>query len=89
MTLASTTVIDKVETLQDGTLQVRQAEIITKDGVEITRTFHRWVRNPGDTAAQSDPAPVPAIATAVWTTEIVSAYQSAQAAILAQKQSGQ
>jgi hypothetical protein len=78
MTLASTTVIDKVETLQDGTLQVRQAQIITQDGVEIARNFHRWVRHPGDTAAQSDPAPVPAIAAAVWTSEVISAYQAAQ-----------
>jgi len=80
MTLASTTVIDKTEVLEDGTIQVRQAEVITKDGVEITRTFHRWIRVPGDIAAQSDPAPVPAIATAVWTSEVVSAYQAAQAA---------
>ena len=85
MTLASITTIDKVETLQDGTLQIRQAEIITKDGVEIARNFHRWVRHPGDTAAQSDPAPVPAIAAAVWTQEVVAAYE---AAVAAQKQPG-
>jgi hypothetical protein len=80
MTLASSTIIDRTEVLEDGTIQVRQAEVITKDGVEITRTFHRWVRHPGDTAAQSDPAPVPAIANAVWTSEVISAYQAAQAA---------
>ena len=80
MTLASTTIIDKTEVLEDGTIQVRQAEVITKDGVEITRTFNRWVRHPGDTAAQSDPAPVPAIAAAVWTESVISAYQAAQAA---------
>ena len=80
MTLASTTTIDKTEVLQDGTIQVRQAEVITKDGVEITRTFHRWTRVPGDTAAQSDPAPVPAIANAIWTSEVVSAYQAMIAA---------
>ena len=85
MTLASSTVIDKTEVLQDGTIQIRQAEIITKDGVEIARNFHRWVRHPGDTAAQSDPAPVPAIASAVWTTEVVAAYE---AAVAAQKQPG-
>jgi len=76
MTLATSTVIDKVETLQDGTIQVRQAEIITKDGVEIARNFTRWVRHPGDTAAQSDPAPVPAIASAVWSAEVISAYEA-------------
>jgi hypothetical protein len=78
MTLASTNVIDKTEVLEDGTIQVRQAEVITKDGVEITRTFNRWVRHPGDTAAQTDPAPIPAIANAVWTESVISAYQAAQ-----------
>ena len=79
MTLASTTIIDKTEVLQDGSIQVRQAEIITKDGVEIARNFSRWVRHPGDTAAATDPAPVPAIASAVWTQEVISAYQAQQA----------
>jgi len=79
MTLSSRTTIDKTEVLEDGSIQVRQAEIITKDGVEIARNFHRWVRHPGDTEAQSDPAPVPAIANAVWTTEVISAYQAQQA----------
>jgi hypothetical protein len=76
MTLASTTVIDKTEVLENGTIQIRQAEVITKDGVEITRSFHRWVRTPGDTQAQTDPAPIPAIATVVWTPEVISAYQA-------------
>jgi len=76
MTLASTIIIDRTEVLEDGTIQVRQAEVITKDGVEITRSFHRWVRTPGDTAAQSDPVPIPAIASAVWTPEVISAYQA-------------
>ena len=80
MTLSSSTIIDRTEVLENGTIQVRQAEVITKDGVEITRTFNRWVRHPGDTAAQSDPAPVPAIAAAIWTQEVISAYQAAQAA---------
>ena len=85
MTLASNTIIDKTEVLQDGTIQVRQAEIITKDCVEIARNFHRWVRHPGNTAAQFDPAPVPAIASAVWTQEVIAAYE---AAVAAQKQPG-
>jgi len=85
MTLASNTIIDRTEVLEDGTIQVRQAEVITKDGVEITRTYHRWVRHPGDTAAQSDPAPVPAIAAAVWTQEVITAYQAAQAAAQASR----
>jgi len=85
MTLASTLIIDKTEILEDGTIQVRQAEIITKDGNEIARNFHRWVRHPGDANAHSDPAPVPAIASAVWTEEVVSAYE---AKVASQKQLG-
>jgi len=76
MTLASTTIIDKTEVLENGIIQVRQAEVITKDGVEIARNFHRWARVPGDTGAQTDPAPIPAIASAVWTPEVISAYQA-------------
>ena len=79
MTFSSTTIIDKTEVLEDGSIQVRQAEVITKDGVEIARNFHRWVRHPGDTEAQSDPTPIPAIASAVWTQEVISAYQAQQA----------
>jgi len=79
MTLSSRTTIDKTEVLEDGSIQVRQAEIITKDGVEIARNFSRWVRHPGDTAAATDPAPVPAISAAVWTQEVISAYQAQQA----------
>ena len=75
MTLASITKVDRVEVLEDGTLQVRQAEIITKDGNEIARNFSRWVLSPGDDVSTQDPK-VKAIATAVWTTEVISAYQA-------------
>jgi len=85
MTLSSTTIIDKTEVLEDGTIQIRQAEIITKDGVEIARNFTRWVRHPGDTGVHTDPSPVPAIASAVWTEEVVSAYE---AKVASQKQLG-
>jgi len=85
MTLASTSTIDKTEVLEDGTIQVRQAEIITKDGNEIARNFTRWVRHPGDANAHSDPSPVPAIASAVWTDAVVSAYE---AKVASQKQLG-
>ena len=76
MAISTTTIIDKVEVLQYGQIQVRQAEIIFKDNQEIARSFTRWVRNPGDTGSQSDPAPVPAIATAVWTPTVISAYEA-------------
>ena len=79
MTLASTNTIDKIEVLENGVIQVRQAEIITKDGNEIARNFSRWVLSPGDDVSAQDPK-VKAIATAVWTAEVISAYQAQLAA---------
>jgi hypothetical protein len=76
MTINSTSIIDKIEILQDGTIQIRQAQVITESGNEIARNFTRWVRHPGDTSAQNDPSPIPAIASLLWTDEIISSYQS-------------
>ena len=79
MTLASTNTIDRIEVLENGVIQVRQAEIITKDGNEIARNFSRWVLSPGDDVSTQDPK-IKAIATAVWTAEVISAYQAQLAA---------
>jgi hypothetical protein len=75
MALASTNTIDRIEVLENGVIQVRQAEIITKDGNEIARNFSRWVLSPGDDVSTQDPK-IKAIATAVWTPEVISTYQA-------------
>jgi len=75
MTLASSTVIDKVEVLENGVVQVRQAQVITDSGNEIARNFSRWVLTPGEDVSTQD-AKVKAICEAVWTSEVVSAYQA-------------
>lgn len=75
MALASTTIIDKVEVLADGILQVRQAEIITKDDVEISQAYTRWTLAPTDSTEGQD-AKVVAIANAVWTDDVKNAYRT-------------
>ena len=55
-------------------LQVRRADIVEKDGVEVGRTYHRHVRVPGDDVS-SDAAEVQAVAGALWTAEVIKAYQ--------------
>jgi hypothetical protein len=75
MTLSTYTTIDKIEVLEFGTVQIREAEVITKDGVEIARNFHRSVVNPGEDVSTQD-AKVKAICEAVWTSEVISAYQA-------------
>jgi hypothetical protein len=69
----------KEEILPNQTIQIRRADIIKKDGVEVGRTYHRSVVAPGqDVSAQ--PAEVQAIAAALWTGEVIAAYQAAVAA---------
>ena len=77
MALTEKTIVDKIEVLENNSIQVRTANIIEKDGVEITRTFHRHVVNPSNDISGED-AKVQAVANAVWTEEIISAYLEAQ-----------
>ena len=75
MSLSEKTVIDKIEVLENGAIQVRQANIIEKDGKELTRNFHRHVLQPGDDLTDQD-TKVVAIANVVWTPEVIAAYQT-------------
>jgi len=71
----------KVEVLPPySILQVRRADIVEKDGVEVGRTYHRHVRVPGDDVS-SDCAEVQAIASALWTDEVVAAYNASQTSL--------
>tara|TARA_R100001015_G_C4546075_1_gene108994 strand:- start:64 stop:315 length:252 start_codon:yes stop_codon:yes gene_type:complete len=74
MALTEETVQDKIEVVGDFKhIQVRTATVIKKDGVEISRSFHRHVVAPdADTSSESDD--VKAIAAQVHTDEIKAAY---------------
>lgn len=61
-------------------LQVRRADIVEKDGVEIGRTYNRHVRYPGDDVSK-ECAEVQAIAGVLWTDEVKKAYQDSQTPI--------
>ena len=77
MALEEVSVVDKVEVLLNGSIQVRRRDQILKDGVEVAATYHRHVINPGDDTANEDPR-VAAIAAATWTEEVVAAYQASR-----------
>jgi hypothetical protein len=77
MSLIEKTIIDKIEILESNSIQVRTANLIEKDGVEISRTFHRHVVNPSQDISGED-AKVQAIASAIWTEEIIAAYLESQ-----------
>lgn len=77
MALLEKTIIDKIEVLENNSIQVRTANIIEKDGVEISRTFHRHVVLPSNDISGED-AKVQAVANAIWTNEIIAAYLESQ-----------
>ena len=75
MALEKQVVVDLIETLENGCVQVRTATRILDDGEIITSNFHRHVVVPGDDYSQEDPR-VQAICAAVQTPEVVAQYQA-------------
>ena len=75
---------DKIEVVNKWNIQVRNATIIKKDGVELTRSFFRKVLTPGtldasdnlvDTDISGEDADVQAIANAAWTAQVKEDYK--------------
>jgi len=75
-------VVDRIEVLENGCVQVRTKTAIMEDGKMISGSFHRHVVAPGDDYNNED-GRVQAICAAVHTPEVVAAYQAAQAAAAA------
>ena len=79
MALTKETVVDKIEVLENGTLQVRSATRVLEDGEVLSSSFHRHVLAPGADTSNED-AKVVAIANATWTADVVTAYNDMIAA---------
>ena len=85
MALTETQENDKIEIVGKWNIQVRNATIIKKDGVELTRSFHRKVLKPGtldasdnlvDTDLSGEDADVQAICNAAWTTQVKADFKA-------------
>ena len=84
MALSKVTVVDKIEVLEKGQVQIRTATRVLEDGVELSSSFHRHVVVPSvktddtwaDTDISGEDARVQAIATATWTADVKTAYQN-------------
>jgi len=79
MALTKQQVIDKIEVVENGSLQIRQVTKIIEDGKELSSSYHRWSFAPGDDVSDQ-PANVQAIAAAAWTPAVIAAYQAQVAA---------
>ena len=85
MALTKEIVIDKIEVLELGQVQVRTATRILEDGVQLSQTFHRHILVPSrkidgvwtDTDISGEDASVQAQANAKWTSAVKTAYQEA------------
>ena len=65
----------KEEILPNQSIQIRTTTVVEEDGVELARSHHRHVVHPGDDVT-GEVAEVQAIASALWTDEVIAAYQA-------------
>jgi len=63
--LTKETVVDKIEVLESGAIQVREAIRVLEDGVVLSQSYHRHVLQPGDDLSGEDQK-VQDIATVAW-----------------------
>ena len=93
MALAESLEYDKIEIVcQYKAVQVRKATVIKKDGVELTRSFERFVLDPGTLDASDNLVDNPltkepdgttditdevkSVCNAVWTTTVKNAWKA-------------
>jgi len=76
-------IVDRIEVVENGCVQVRTKTVIFEDGKQISEKFHRHVVTPGENCSAEDPR-VQAICAAMHTPEVIAAYQAAQEALKAE-----
>lgn len=79
MALEKVAVVDRIEVLENGSVQIRTRTSILEDGKQISGSFHRHVIIPGADYSTED-ARVQAICAATHTDDVVAAYKAAAAA---------
>ena len=75
MALSKTVAVDRLEILEMGQVQVRTATIVSEDGGELTRAFHRHVLEPGDDTS-GEAQRVQDVAAATWTVQVVADWDA-------------
>ena len=84
MALTKETVVDKIEVMEMGQVQVRTATRVMEDGAVLSSSFHRHVVEPStkasgswaDTDISGEDSRVQAVANATWTSDVKTAYQA-------------
>ena len=82
MSLEKIVKVDQIEIVGDyKAVQVRTATIVTDDGVELSRSFHRHVVSAGDDYS-NETDEVKGICALLHTDELVAAYKESQKPII-------
>jgi hypothetical protein len=79
MSLEKKTLVDRIEVLENGCVQVRTATRIIEDGSTISQSFHRHVVALGDDYSKEDTR-VQGVCAALHTAQAIAAYKAAIAA---------
>jgi len=79
MALEKIQIVDRIEVVENGCVQVRTKTAIMEDGKQISGNFHRHVITPGADYAGED-ARVQAICAVTHTADVIAAYKAATAA---------
>jgi len=79
MALTKQAVIDKIEVVENGIVQVRERTDVLEDGAVLSSSFHRWTLTPGQDTTGQD-ARVIVICNATWTQDVINAYNAQVAA---------
>ena len=66
----------KEEILPNQVIQVRTTTVIEEDGVELARSHHRHIVVPGEDVT-GEAQEVQDIAAALWTADVIAAYNAA------------
>lgn len=74
MALEKLIIVDRIEVVENGSVQVRTKTAIMEDGKQISSTFHRHVVAPGDDYSTED-ARVKSICKATHTKDVIAAYE--------------
>jgi len=84
MALTKETIVDKIEVLENGIVQVRTATRVLEDGVVLSSSYHRHVCAPDHVHTGNEDPKVTAICSVIHTPAVKAAYLAAQAASLAE-----
>ena len=76
MSLEKITVTDKIEVLENGVLQIREALRIVEDGKIISQKFHRYCITPIDQVSENTDQKILDVISAIHTPKVIEEYRA-------------